>query len=69
MPQWNRPIYDPDNLPTASLPKWYRIAFRQDEGYASYLTREWIPATFVKDQLEEITQLCDHERIQKNWTA
>ena len=55
MPQWNRPIYHPDNLPTAGLPKWYRDALRLDEEFKPYLTREWIPATFKEEDLEDLT--------------
>ena len=55
MPQWNRPIYHPDNLPTAGLPKWYRDALCLDEEYKPYLTREWIPATFKEEELEDLT--------------
>ena len=55
MPQWNQPIYHPDNLPTAGLPKRYRDAFQLDELYKPYLSREWIPATYQEDELEDLT--------------
>ncbi len=58
MPQWNGPIYHPDNPPTAGLPKWYRDALQLDEIDKPYLTREWIPATFEEDELEDLTNAC-----------
>lgn len=59
MPQWNAPIYHPDNPPTAGLPKWYRDAFQLDELYKPYLTREWVPATYKEDELEDLTNSCN----------
>lgn len=57
MPQWNRPIYHPDNPPTAGLPKWYCNAFQLDEFDKPYLTREWVPATYNEDELEDLTNI------------
>ena len=57
MPQWNQPIYHPDNLPTAGLPKRYRDAFQLDELYKPYLSREWVPATFKEEELEDLTNV------------
>ncbi len=57
MPKWGQPIYHPENLPTAGLPDWYRDAFQLDDLYTPYLPREWIPATFKKDELEDMTLL------------
>ncbi len=55
MPQWNRPIYHPDNQPTAGIPKWHRDALHLDEEYEPYLTREWVPATYEEEILEDMT--------------
>ncbi len=56
MPQWDKgPIYHPDNLPTAGIPKRYRDALQLDEIYEPYLTREWIPATYKPEELEDLT--------------
>ena len=57
MPQWNRPIYHPDYPPTAGLPKWYRDAFQLDELDKPYLTREWVPAVYKEDELEDLTSI------------
>ena len=58
MPQWNRPIYHPENPPTAGLPKWYREALCLDEESKPYLSREWTPATYKEDELEDLTNAC-----------
>ncbi len=58
MPQWNRPIYHPDNPPTAGLPKWYCDALCLDEESKPYLSREWTPATYKEDELEDLTNAC-----------
>ncbi len=58
MPQWNRPIYHPDSPPTAGLPKKYRDALQLDEIDKPYLTREWVPATYKEDELEDLTNSC-----------
>ena len=56
MPQWNAgPIYHPDNPPNAGLPKWYRDALQLDEIDKPYLTREWVPATYNAEELEDLT--------------
>lgn len=56
MPRWNAgPIHHPDNPPYADLPKWYRDALQLDEIDKPYLTREWIPATYKEDELEDLT--------------
>ena len=56
MPQWNAgPIYHPDNPPYADLPKWYRDALQLDEFDKPYLTREWVPATYKAEELEDLT--------------
>jgi len=55
MPQWNGPIYHPDNPPTAGLPKWYCDAFQLDEFCKPYLSREWVPAVYKEDELEDLT--------------
>ena len=62
MPQWNGPIYHPDNPPTAGLPKWYRDVFQLDEIYKPYLTREWIPATFEEEDLVDLTNTSRYSR-------
>ncbi len=58
MPQWNRPIYHPDNPPTAGLPKWYCDALQLDKIDKPYLSREWVPATYKEDELEDLTNAC-----------
>lgn len=57
MPQWNRPIYHPDNPRNAGVPKRYRDAFQLDEFDKPYLTREWVPATYKEDELEDLTSI------------
>lgn len=57
MPEWNRPIYHPDNQPTAGIPKWHRDALHLDEEYEPYLTREWVPATYKEDELDDLTSI------------
>ena len=53
MPQWDQAIYEPDKLPTAGMPKWYRDALGLDKLYTPH-PRGWIPATFEKDELNDL---------------
>lgn len=57
MPQWNRPICHPDNPRNAGVPKRYRDALQLDEFDKPYLTREWVPATYKEDELEDLTSI------------
>ena len=54
MPQWNQPIYEPDKLPTAGLPKWYRDVLGLDELYTPHPAGS-VPATFEKGELNDLT--------------
>ena len=54
MPQWNQPIYEEDKLPTTGMPKWYRDALQLDKLYTPH-PRGWVPATFEKDELDDLT--------------
>ena len=55
MPKWNQTIYKEDKLPTAGMPKWYRDALQLDEQYIPH-PRGWVPATFEKDELDDLTK-------------
>lgn len=63
MPRWNGPIYHPDNPPSAGLPKWYRDALQLDEFDKPYLTREWVPATYEEEELDDLTSNSLPDRI------
>ena len=55
MPQWNQSIYEEDKLPTAGLSKWYRDGLGLDKVYTPH-PREWVPATFEEDELNDLTR-------------
>ena len=58
MPELNQPIYEEDKLPTAGMPKWYRDALGLDELYKPH-PKGWVPETFEKDELNNLTLNCD----------
>ena len=55
MPLPGQPIYEEDELPTASMPKWYRDAFGLDDIYKPH-PRGWVPDTFDQHELCDLTQ-------------
>ena len=52
MLQWEQIVSEPDKLPTQGMPEWDRDALGPP--YKPH-PPEWIPATFEKDELIDLT--------------